>query len=101
MNSEDHANNSGQLVEDRLSVYYGREKFSPSQFESFEVGGLHYTTTIREYETPEQAFERAHGYLDKMVREQFRRKSRDFAHRRVMARIEVKGGEPNYEDYAN
>ena len=63
---------------DRITVYWGTEKLSPVQYNSFEHGGFHYTTTIQESETPEEAFTRAWNFLDKMARKTYAKKIASF-----------------------
>lgn len=66
---------------DKITVYWGMEKLSPIQYQPFEFGGFHYTTSIREGETEEQAFERAYTFLDNMAKKQFPSKLKDFKER--------------------
>lgn len=64
---------------DKITVYFGAEKLSPIDYAgSFELGGHHYTTTVKPGETPEEAFDRAYNFLYKKTRETFQQRLQDF-----------------------
>ena len=50
-------------MSDTITVTYGAQKFSPVQYQLFDVGPFSMTTTVKPDETPEQAYARAYAFL--------------------------------------
>lgn len=75
---------------DKITIYIGTEKISPVQYNSFEVGGHHYTTTIQPGETPEEAWDRAYAFLMKKHRETFQERASEFLDNLIKTRAIAK-----------
>lgn len=53
---------------DTITVTLGEQVFAPIQYNSFRVGPFSCTTTIKEGESPEAAYTRAHNFLIRCAR---------------------------------
>lgn len=66
---------------DTITVSYPNQKFSPYRYHNFDVGGIFYKTIVKPGETPEEAYERAWDFVDKMARDQYIKVSKAFKER--------------------
>ena len=71
---------------DRITVTASEERFSPVNYHTFAIGGFTYTTSVREDETAEQAFNRAWSFLQRMKKEKFKEVRDDFYERLLASR---------------
>lgn len=65
----------------QITVTWGEETFSPIPFNSFRTGPFSLTTTVRDDESTEQAFDRAWAFLDAYARKQYVAKRAAFLER--------------------
>jgi hypothetical protein len=70
-----------KAVGSKLTVTWGPEKFSPISYHTFDVGPFTMETTIKEDETADQAFQRAHQYLSQQARKAFQSRMREYFER--------------------
>lgn len=66
---------------DEITVFWGAEKFSPIQYNTIEIGPFIYKTKPRPGETVEDAFKRAHDFLESIASRAFEVKKRGFKRR--------------------
>lgn len=66
---------------DTITVTWGAEDFHPVKYNGFIVGPFTYTTTVRDGETPEQAFKRANDVINALAEKAFLKKQRGFVER--------------------
>jgi hypothetical protein len=71
---------------DKLTVTRGEETFSPVQYNSFRLGALTITTTVKPGETIEQAYDRCHRTLEELSDKQFDAQLKAFSNRLEKAR---------------
>ena len=64
-----------------ITVTWGEEVIQPIQYNGFRVGALTLTTPVLPNETVTQAYERVWRMLDKLGRDQFKRKLDGFSER--------------------
>jgi hypothetical protein len=76
-----HPDHVPGLLGERVTVVYGRELFSPKQFNTFEIGPFTYEVTVRTGETLESAMARGYEELRKFAAIEFKRKATDFLER--------------------
>jgi len=57
------------MVGDEITVTVGAQTFSPVRYNSFTVGPFSMKTIVKENETLDEAFARAHGWLMNRARE--------------------------------
>jgi hypothetical protein len=63
-----HANVPVNEPLDEVTVFFGEQKFSPVQYQSFSVGPFIMKTKVRPGESPEDAMARAYAALEKHAR---------------------------------
>ncbi|MFM7010131.1 MAG: hypothetical protein ACKO0Z_12510 [Betaproteobacteria bacterium] len=71
--------------DEKIVANYPMEKFSPFDYESFEFGGIVYSTKVRQGEFVEEAFERAQKAVTEFAVAQFNIKRQMFLDHRKMA----------------
>ena len=63
---------------DIVTVVWGKELIAPVQYNNFEVGPFTMTTEVLPHETPEEAWARAYGFLDRQARASYAEKLKTF-----------------------
>lgn len=57
-----------------IRVVWGEQLIAPRQYNNFKIGPFEMTTTVRDDETDEQAFDRAYAFLDERARATYKTK---------------------------